>query len=37
MFLAGDDSIKVHDAPADALEGEGAEKVTKVVPSPKKK
>jgi len=37
MFLATEDDMHVHDAPAEALEGEGAETVTKVVPSPKKK
>ena len=37
MFLATDDDLNVHDAPAEALEGEGAETVTKVVPKPKKK
>ena len=37
MFLATEDDMHVHEAPAEALEGEGAETVTKVVPSPKKK
>ncbi|NUR72665.1 MAG: F0F1 ATP synthase subunit alpha [Hamadaea sp.] len=37
MFLASDDKVVVHDAPAEALEGEGAETVTRVVPTPKKK
>src|SRR5215468_11095127 len=37
MFLATEDEINVNEAPAEALEDEGAETVTKVVPSPKKK
>jgi F-type H+/Na+-transporting ATPase subunit alpha len=36
MFLGTEDHLNVYEAPAEALEGEGAETVTRVVPAKKK-